>query len=888
MQSPIKVAMDNSGYGSFEAVAKALINQNPHIDWTEPRSVSAKVGELDKGKTQWWLNRPEKLKCLTELLAVMPSDLGIHEKSNKNLFVFEDFPELPPLDLRRSKLFILGEEHIDTEQEDDRFGKLSLDEWLNRTAYSFRQPSTIDWLYFPDQLERELFTRSLESSHTFDITYVETLRDAKEQLLSQKAQVISVQRDDGENDLHVLATRPDGAGVLVIAPFMIQMQSESNELAQLSWEHTSTNGYERRKLALSIANDINALRRWTWVKHQDWRHRLLDWVESHLNKNNIDDTLFTAYEIKQWLERFDPKNEWFCTLSDMLHLCRIGHSNPKQLPKSNDQAAGEKLVKILFGKESSAKSFKLEQLAISRWENGQFPWKGDLPLKSWLTLQPTGLTPVSKNELSAVAEGKTISERREALDYVANRIEAGNPDALISSGLLNENINGRFDFKHRTISNLLIRDDLIKKITRSPLSSWASACFDPSRRPLVDAALDVIPIGNLVEVAERLSDETPKSVESIGVSEALFMAIGRRIIKKETIPASLKSLANLVRGRLDLSIEFGMPQPWSRSASSEYEVLEWITTCWAWSLEAPLENSSHWLFPADSSNLPEAPDWLSSLEPYKELDKLSSTWVNLLEITDQWLDDQDQPIMNAPDFMSIGLIVKAASGRWSINEKWWDHIINIRWAEDALINRIRGLGDEVLINLWKSLITVEQNKIDDLHFAWPYLYSPLRRFLLEKLDPTIALDCLTVNERHYLAMRAQYLPQSYRGALLRSVKNTLDIGLIDAPSIFNNFGPIVADILEEYLENNKTSWAAADCLWKWVPDKVIDRILPNDKISIYAHNVLIETSPADYISEISDLLISKPQLFGVNERAQWAQKNLPLAGIKAKDLLLII
>lgn len=888
MQNPIKIAMDNTEYGSFDAVAKELINQNPHIDWGKPRSVSAKIGQLDKGITQWWANRPDELKCLTALLEVMPSDLGIHEKAHKNLFKFEDFPELPPLDLRRNKLFILGEEQIDPVQDNSRFGNPSLHEWLNRNAYSFRQPSTMDWLYFPDQLERELFTRGLESTSTFDVTYVETLKDAKEQLLNLKSQVISVQRDDGENDLHALASRPDGAGLLVIAPFMLQIQSESNKLAHFSWEHTSAKGLERRKLALSISNDTSSLKRWTWVHHLDWRQRILDWVEAYLNKNNIDDTLFTAQQIKQWLAQFDPKGEWFCTLSDMLHLCRIGHWNSKRLPEPNDETAGEKLVKILFEKESSTQRLKIEQLAESRWENGEFLWKGDLPLKSWLLIVPSGLTSISKNELNAVAQGKTIADRLEVADYVASKIEAGNPDTLISSGLLKENVSGYFDFKHRTLANLLIRDALIRKITRLPLSSWAFTCFDPSRRAVVDAALDVIPIGNLVDVVERLSEESPNSAESIGASEALFMAVGRRIIKKETIPSCLISLVNLVRSRLDLSNDFEMPLPWSRSVVSEDERLEWITTCWAWSLEAPLENSFHWLFPAGSSNLPEPPYWLPSLESYKKLDNLTNAWIDLLEITDQWLDDLDQPILNAPDYMSIGLIVKASNGRWSVDEKWWDQIINIRWAEDALLKRIRGMGDEVLLSLWKSLVTVERNKISDVHFAWPYLYSPVRHFLLDKIDPNKALGRLTVDELHYLAMRAQCLPPSYRGALLKLVMNTLEIELIDASSFFNNFGPIVADVLEDYLDNYKTSWAAADFLWKWVPDKVVNKLLPNDKLSISAHNVLLETSPADYIVEISELLISRPQLFGVNERVNWAQKNLPLAGFKAKALLSIM
>lgn len=888
MINPIKAAMNNTEYSSYDAIAKELIKQNSQIVWGKPRSVSAKIGQLDKGTTQWWNNRPDELKCLTTLLDVLPTDLGIHDKPLAKLFRLEDFPELPPLDLKRNKLFKLGKEKLDAAQEDTKFGPANLDEWFDRSAYNFRQPSSMDWLCFPDQLERELFTRGLESAGTFNVVYVETLAEAREQLLNTKAQVISVQRDGGVNDLHAIAARPDGAGLLVIAPFMLEVKDETNELAQISWERTSVRGLERRKLELSSPKEYSSLKRWTWTHSLDWRYLILDWVELHLKKHDID-TLFTAQEIKQWLDRFDPKCEWFCTLSDMLQLCSIGHWSSKQLPDPNDEAAGEKLVKILFKNESSAQSFKIQQLARSRWESGEHLWKGDLPLKSWLSIAPQNLTYISRSELDVVAQGKTISERLNAAELVANKLQAGSPDTLLAQGLLKESVNGHFDFKHPTMANLLIRDDLISKITRSPLSSWSYACFDPSRRIVVDSALDVIPIESLVNALERLDNESPNSAESIGVSEALFMAIGRRIIKKEKIPVSLLSLAEIIRGRLDLSNEYEMPLPLSRTLVTEDEQIQWVTTCWAWSLEAPLEKSSHWLFPGGSSNLSYVPYWLPSLESIKSVDNISNAWIDLLKVTDQWLDDLDSPILDAPDFLSIGLIVKAALGRWPVDDKWWRHVFGIIWAEDDLINRTRNLDDKSLLSLWKSFETFARNQDKgDRMFEIKYLHSRVRHSLLKRLEPDTALDSLTLDERHYFAMRPQFLPPSYRGVLLKSVKKTLKIDTVDALSLFNCYGATASDAIESYLDDVITGWAAAVCLWKWSPDKVLNKLIQSENLSINARNSLLQESPIRYIAEISDLLVAKPYLFDIDQRVNWARKYLPFAGFKAGVLLSIM
>ena len=95
----------------------------------------------------------------------------------------------------------------------------------------------------------------------------------------------------------------------------------------------------------------------------------------------------------------------------------------------------------------------------------------------------------------------------------------------------------------------------MRQIAEEPLTSWALACFDPERRRVVDAALDAVSMEHLAAATERLLQEVADSAVAIGVSEALFMAVGRRILNgKEMIPAALMPVAQSVVDRMNLSL----------------------------------------------------------------------------------------------------------------------------------------------------------------------------------------------------------------------------------------------------------------------------------------------------------------------------------------------
>lgn len=188
----------------------------------------------------------------------------------------------------------------------------------------------------------------------------------------------------------------------------------------------------------------------------DWRARLLEWVELQLNLNRVD-TSFSAQAIGAWLDKFDPLSVWFRTTSDLMQLCRVAHlESEKRLPNPGDANAGHRLTELLFARGGiQANAYKVKQLSEARWARMDVTWDDVLSLSTWLELSGPGAALVSREELDEIVTAKNIGDREKAADRVAALLEAGNPEALLRSGLLIERQRGCFDFRHRSTASLM-------------------------------------------------------------------------------------------------------------------------------------------------------------------------------------------------------------------------------------------------------------------------------------------------------------------------------------------------------------------------------------------------------------------------------------------------
>ena len=894
---PIRRAQKYAEFKTDGAIARALLATFADNSWTlSERSLAAKVGELDRGKLVWWANNPDKAECLGKLLDVPLADFGLHGPAiNSHVFGFDDFPELPPLDLKREKPWVLGDAYLDSSQKSSMgFGRETLEDWFKPALWTGRPPYNKDWLYMADDMERQLLSKALAAAGNFEVVFVEELSDARSRLQSPKPLIVSVRADGGDEDLAALALRPDHAGTLVIASYMLPVRKATSSVEYLGWEQRTTSGLERNSFQLTAPGPMGDLNRWTWRLFPDWRSQLLKWVEAYVHRHGIDSS-FSDQRIGNWLDRFDPRGQWFCTATDVMQLCRMGHYRGKKLPAPTDPFAGNSLVQSLFKTESPARSLQIKQLAVARWKRRELPWQGDLPLEAWLSLAQSSAALVARDDLASIAQGKTEPERKRAADRVANLLEAGNPDILLASGLLKQGQYGSFDFQHRTLAGLVVRDCLMQQITSWPLASWALDCFDNERRPLVDAALDALTVANLVDTADRLHQEAPDSAVVIAASEALFMAVARRIAQGESIPASLMSVAQCVLKRLDLAVvDWALPEPWSRPIEGQDAQLEWISACWAWSLlpNAPASMAGNWLFPGWCESLAEPPDWLINLWPDKECEQLSFAWDDFFSVIDQWVKDLEQPVVDAPRILRMAMLGKAARGTWLAESAWWHGVIeweSREWADAFLLKQLKLGGAGVAVRLWPSFLMFERTVPAEGLGAGVFRLGRVRRWLLEQLSPTDALNALEKPSLLYLAGVPESLPPTFRAPLLQLLaKDSLKIGYTDALNFFTRFGPSAAQALAGYLDHDTLGYAAAKCFWDWEPENAARLLSNRNELSTVGLRHLIYACPESHVAVATEVLLAEPTLFEVTERMSWARKHLPNAGREAERLVAII
>lgn len=908
MLNPVKTAQAAKRFPSFGATAKALLKAHPGNGWRmKPRSLETQIGKLDKGEVTWWINHAEIAQALGVLLDLSLQDLGLHGNADAIPgFRFSEFPGLKPLDLRREKPWKIGMEDPDEKPTDSRFSMPALGEWLDPEPTQWRAPCAFHWLHVADALERRLLTQHLAATSRYRVVFTRTLEEASAQLQDVKPLILVVEGDVSEEDFKTLGLRNFFAGLLVIAPVPVctEISGVESMMLSMSWERRSLQGEARRKFDLAAPVE---LKRWTWTLQSDWRPALLQWVEERLNKQEAD-TLFDAKSMGQWLERFDPLEQWFVTTADVLQLCEMGHvQTHKKLPKPNDADAGHKLTQILFGDKSPQRSEQLKKWAIARWDRLELAWRGALPMADWLSLLPANQLPPSAEEVLAIASAKTALERKKAAARVIDLLDAGNPDALRASGLLKEGATGQLDFEHLTLARLIVRDNLMRQIADEPASSWALACFDADRSMLVDAALDVISMDALMQAVQRLLLEDAENANSaavLGASEALFVAIGRRIANREVIQEEflprLSQLAGTVTSRLDLGgSAFSLPTPWSRSLDSPAQQLAWIGACWAWGLQVkvpdkPVEElPPNWLFPGWSESLPPAPDWLETLWPEEDAEQLSSAWKAFFKVADEWMKDWDQPRDNAPRILRLALLGRAAHGVWAADPVWWEGLIAIRtpWAVKALLASFETAGKGAAAKLWPSYLAFEMGAKEPLaeHMNLAIVQlSSVRLWLLSQLSPAEGLAGLTPNALRHLSSYPRVLPPAFRAPLLLARCQFIRFeSLADTGPFIAHFGPSVLSALPELLTHESLGPAAAEYLWAW-DGTTAERLLFDEAIDWVARHHLMHTCPACKIAIAAAALIEKPALFSLVDRCSWARSRLPTAGKNAQALVEVI
>ncbi|CAE6855856.1 hypothetical protein [Paraburkholderia nemoris] len=871
MHKPITSRLAKKQLRSVEELSRTLIKTytNEFAD-IEARILSLRIGALNNGKPVWWEKRPQKLKCLLDFLELERDDLAVSRKSGRYTFEFSAFPGVPPLDLRREDIWEISELVLmqgDMRVQQNRYqSKPTLRYWLEGIGLT---PGKIQWLQIEDAVEYQMLTRKLAAVGRHDIIFVKSLSDVLEndfeRLFDPSPLILAIRDDVTAKTLKPFAIHRPDAPRLIVSPFPPPISGPR--------ANSDTNA-DLAKLV-----DIESL---AWSLKPNWRQSMLQWLDERMNGLEAN-TLFTSEAAQSLLDKFDPDGQWFVSVEEILILCQaIDEAKERKLQKAMESNGNASvLLELLLGRNES-QSDLIEQLIAARWKRWDLPWMDGVAVDDWRVLS---------NNLCEF-------------------------DALLERAIIAPSPKG-YDFANPIVARLLLRNYLFTVLRTGETTSWAPACFDAQRRPMLDAALDAVPIEVLENLSERIMQDQ-NSVGVVGAVEALFVAIGRRIIRSEPVSDELGALTGHILNRI--SNEHGLAIPLSRSLATPEAQLEWTSVCWAWSLAtAPVKGwTQSWLFPGWRAALPEKlDDWLNVPGRHGHAG-LADDWTNLavpmqrfLSVVERWTASLDKPLLYEymPSVFRLAFLAHAAAGKWQADRDWWHGVFGEPAAEQALLDLMAARGtslDAFVARVWwPSLIRHLDQCFGENSPRWQRSIpdgfggnanvatrSSIFARVMERLEPTAgeALLQLDGKARHFLSSNPGLLSPPFKRALLKLVTGNEDFSLNpwEIPSFLSRFGPETAPELESLLSHDKLGQVAARHLWEWRPSEA-DRLMRKKRaLSPMAMKHLVLSCPVDAIAIAIAQLQKEPEFLSLEERRQWVYYHLPDSRQHANALLQLL
>lgn len=876
MRNPIKSAKNFSKYKSFDRIASVLTTKWPKVflnlkpdapeeqnekeKRTTIRSLGAKIGQLNRGDSSWWLKREDATNCLSELLEIDRDDLGLHQKTGRHMYALPHFPDFPPLDLMREDYWCIAKPELLLKEQSEKYGRYytmpSLDGWLSPQGF-IHAGKKLEWLQVTDSTEFELLTRKLAVMGYHQFASYNSLEQPLLQdiglVRNQKPLILAIHGNPEVDDLNELVTYRQGAPLLIISP---------SPLPDLTPKEKNETTITRE--------DVNS---WAWTFLPKWREKLTQWLEQRLYKLKID-SFFSSGAMEKWLGRFDPSGKWFVSVEDVLVLCQAVSESEKRLTTTGNAEDAKALLSLLFGNDKTNLDF-LKSLIEERWKRWDLDLEGDLEQKAW----------------TEMANGLCSFE------------------TLLDKQLIVLGSNG-YDFQRPIVIRLLLRSHLMQALNSSELTAWAQACFDNQRRPFLDAALDAIDIDRLEEIAEQLViqlAEEPASAEILGACESVFVAIGRRIIRKEPIGDKSLALAGCVLKQLTWNGERVYPcsRPLTRPLASMSQLLEWFCVCWAWSLEPSFGN----VFPTNLLHFPgwnldlsqNLPDWLIRLTSSnfsQNGENMEVPMREFLSVLTRWLALRKDKELNYVGSMlfNAGLLARAAAGQWEASWSWWSEVLDNPIAEKILKLQVESAkpseNRRTAQAWWPSLVKHKRKEPEQNHRTkFSNGQSILLNWVMEQMDKDgdDALTGLDTEDRIFLMKHPAGLSSTIKRQLLQSLAKDFPTDLHDITyiSFFQHYGPDTTVEIESFLDNKKVGDEAARCLWEWAPRKA-ESLLKNKKTNSDVLRRLILASPPSCIGDAVNRLKDNSVLLVDKQLQDWALSRLPDARQHANDLMLLI
>lgn len=903
MNKLIEQAISKAGYRSNDALAAAMLRHKPELASSlKARSLGARIGKLAKGEIDWWRKNPLFLDVLTELLRSDPVDIGIHEETADYFFSFAEFPELPPLDLRYEEPCDLAFGANDINHEYERMGvvvrehPLDLQPWLVDGPMLDRRnmPRDLSWLCVPNELGADLLIKQLKVKSAFEVLEVDSLQDVKIVAHAARPLVISVSSQPERDDLVVFAGNPNLAS-LVISPFPLPQEGRVGGLGgPTDWE---VGNLPKMEQDLSRLGSL-----YTWTLREDWRTRLIAWVQQRLDSKKVD-TLFEASEVTSWLDVFDPEERLVRTPADLLTICRMFHGRSKRSrPDAASRNAGSRLQSCLVSIDSkTADTFN--RLTDAVWRDLDLSWGEPLDWAQWRKLSAfDGDAELVDGVSRGPSELKTVRSRKvsqQRSGKVSTSLEDLKRNGLLVS--VPRRASGDYALKPQLLADLRVRDLLVTGIQKADVQAWGRMALDQGRQHLIDAALSAATINDLLHTVRRLLAADPWDAAVLGASESLFLELGNRRAEGQNLPPEMQGVLEMVLSRYFESGNSGIELLLSRRAVCRVDhpdVLRTISACMGWSLTnrpkifRKLSAQVLQLFPGWSGKqavLPLIPDhpgkssWSSEASPPRWRRFLKAMHKSLLEIASWPLGlDGEQSGALPPLLLVTGLL----RGE-KVQSDWWEQVVKHRWASDFVIEQLESrksnnLASRVLGAIVECVYeNLSKDKRSYLHII--LFGSALWRWAIEHATPSQFMDQVSSEQIVVLREFPQVLPMSWRQHLLEALPMS---ARGENNKLIGTAGADAKTLLLRRLGTPEGA-PAATRLWQLSPGYLLSA-LDSGQLDESSMIDVLWCSPSHLAAEVVRYIDTLSAFNDRSLRRTWALKRLQANVVHAEQLLSLL
>lgn len=815
----------------------------------DPESLATKLGDLRRGKRGWWERRRDVLGLLAELLECDASALLGTSTTPVGL----DFPEFPGL-----RPLAVGEAPC----------RLWREGWLCDLAVAPLRGSTRGrWIHALAGMGKSLTIRWLVARGGPGMVVV-SLRRLVEVAAHRNVTeplVIEVDERDPTGDEEALRTLGSRrAPTVILAPFELP----APRLGGLP-RIFEMDGWERLAPPFRPAE----------------RELLLQWVDARLEESD-GDTRLLVEDVREWLDRHDPRAQLVATPADLLALCfdfhvhgsetiALGRRARRWLAGVTASHAGEARTRALLERTFVALcAVDMTDRALARGQLGAEEWEARVPAS------------VQSGDGPRQGAAVLVERLREA-----GLLRGGNRGQVLAPTWVARGLSGD------ALRSLLEGDDP---------APWGLIALDASRRELVDLVLDQLspPVLNALIRKVVQVPGTPCPLGWIGAREAAFAAAARRFeLPRFELPRreydSWQRLALLVFADFTAQGRSAVPHH-----PAEIEV--WRSLAWLFSLHVPPpaslpERGLGWWFPGwvqrlDIAEMPRSWPWSNKPpdEPQPEVARMVTLAPAVVERLPAPPPDLDWPRVLLPAALMV------APGRdWrlppqvvsTLRDSWEERVFlhQVSQLPDAQRGAIAGLLWELAARVHappNEVIPVTLRLARMRNTAPGLLPFILEHLPAEILERTIQSDDLfrsdtevddlrmlprRLRRRVVAAALARPTPDSSRWFVARGLAP-----LLDADDL---------DLIVELVQQSEVYTAAefTDFVWAVAPDRARREAAVAFRVRGPAAQAWFSHAPRGELAALLDLVdAADPPL--PEWVAEWAWARLLHGGLAAERL----